>query len=52
MNRISPRTTTTRRISRCRCMPTWADSIGMKSCTSATPSGVKKRVMRMLVSGK
>ena len=27
-------------------------SIGMKSCTSPTPSGVKKRVMRMLVSGK
>ena len=27
-------------------------SIGMKSCTSPTPPGVKKRVIRMLVSGK
>ena len=52
MYSISPRTWTTRRISRCRCMATSADSIGMKSCTSPTPCSVKKRVMRMLVSGK
>ncbi len=52
MNSISPRTCTTRRISRCRCIPGSADSIGMKSCTSPTPFAVKKRVIRMLVSGK
>jgi hypothetical protein len=31
---VSPRTWTTRRISRWRCMPGSTDSIGMKSCTS------------------
>ena len=29
-----------------------ASWIGMKSCTSPTPSGVRKRVMRTFVSGK
>ena len=43
--------TTTRRSSRWRCSPGCA-SIGMKSCTSPTPSHVKKRVMRTFVSGK
>ena len=47
-----PRTTTTRRMSRWRCGAISALSIGMKSCTSPTPSAVKKRVMRTLVSGK
>jgi hypothetical protein len=48
---ISPRTARTRRIMRWRCAASPVRGGGMKSCTSPTPSGIRKRVMRMFVSG-
>jgi len=47
---IWPRTAITRRTSRLAwCGSRW---IGMKSCTSPTPSAVRNRVIRTFVSGK
>jgi hypothetical protein len=51
-NRIRPRTPSTRRINRSRRTPSRPSPTGMKSWTSQTPSGVRKRVISTLVSGK
>ena len=51
-NRIRPRTLSTRRIRRSRRAPSRRSPTGMKSWTSPTPAGVRKRVISTLVSGK